>query len=266
MRDTYWELACRQQGGATLINHRHSNQDSYEIIEVLSGEGTVFIMDRTYPFAPGTLILIDAACLHCITPDDIAGYNRNKLIIDKQYLHGVFDAIGARETLDGFFGPNAGSCYYLTAEQARQADRLFCDMEQTDDAWRSLRVVAGLTGMLTMCLRSTGPAEPRADDKLAPALTYIRLHYSEPLTVEQIAAGAHMSKFHLCRLFRRQTGLTIMQYLNEQRLSEARRQLLDTDMSISAVAQNCGFGSSSHFCTLFKRREGMSPREYRQRK
>ena len=45
----------------------------------------------------------------------------------------------------------------------------------------------------------------------------------------------------------------------------AREQLLCSDLPISTIAHNCGFGSSSHFCTLFRQREGVSPREYRQR-
>lgn len=267
MERAYWELACRQQGGATLINHRHSNPDSYEIIQVLSGEGTAFIQDRTYCFAPGTLLLIDAACLHCLTPFDVDGYNRNKLIIDKQYLNGIFNAMHAADMPHMFFGASGGGSYYLTAAQARRADTLFSEMERTPDIpVQSLKIISGLMGILMLCADADAPAPPSQDDKLAPALAYLRLHYAEPISVDDIAAGSHISKFYLCRMFRKNTGLTIMEYLYELRLSEARRLLADTELPISAVAQNCGFGSSSHFCTMFKRREGISPKEYRRNK
>ena len=269
MGERFGEIAYRQRGGATLINHRHVNPDSYEIIQIISGEGTAFMTDRAYPFAPGTLLIIDAAALHCITPDDIEGYGRNKLIIDKQYLHGIFEAMGARDALDGFSAATGGGCFYLDDEQARQVDMLFREMDSIRSvsiAERSLRVVSALLNIITLCMRYTEPVAPRDDDKLAPVLEYISRHYAEQVTVEQLADAAHMSKFYLCHLFRRQTGLKIMQYLCEQRLSAARRLLMFTDLPISAIAQNCGFGSSSRFCTLFRKREGIAPRDYRKRK
>lgn len=267
MQDIFEEIAYRQQGGATLVNHRHRNPDSYEIIQVLGGAGSAFILDRTYPFSAGTLLMIDAASLHCITPRDVSGYNRSKLIIGKQYLRGIFGAMQALDVLDGIFEPHAGGCFYLNDGQTRQADALFRSMEGAsgDGGERSLQVVAALLGLISLCAGATRPVMPRADDKLAPAMQYIRTHYAEPITLEQVASEAHMSKYHLCRLFRRQTGLTLMQYMYEQRISAARRLLTLTDMPISAIAQNCGFASSSHFCTLFRRHEGMAPRDYRRR-
>lgn len=266
MQDIFEEIAYRQQGGATLVNHRHRNPDSYEIIHVLGGEGDAFILDRTYPFSAGTLLMIDAASLHCIMPRDVSGYNRSKLIIDKQYLREIFGAMRAADVLDGIFTPNAGGCFYLSDAQSRQVDALFRSMEGAHGASeRRLRVVAALLGLISLCAGATRPVLPRSDDKLAPVLQYISAHYAEHITLDQLADRVHMSKYHLCRMFRRQTGLTLMQYMYEQRISAARRLLALTDMPISAIAQNCGFASSSHFCTMFRRHEGMSPRDYRRR-
>jgi len=268
MRRYFEEIAYHQRGGASLVNHRHQNPDSYEIIHVLSGGGSAFIEDRTYELIPGTLLLIDAAGLHCITPADVTGYSRSKLIIDKAYLKGVFAAMGAAEALDAFFTPRAGSCFYLSGEQSIRADGLFYGMTaelETGEEASALRVMSSLMGLFDLCSRSMRHVEPRPGDKLAPVLQYLRAHYAEPLTIEQVASELHMSKYYLCHLCRKQTGLTLMQYLCEQRLSAARQQLTCSDLPISAIAQNCGFGSSSRFCTLFRRREGMSPRDYRRR-
>lgn len=262
----FGETAYHQTGGATLVNHRHLNPDSYEIIQVLSGSGTVFILDRSYLLAPGMLLFIDAAFLHCITPADISGYTRNKVILDKSYLDGVFDAIGCSDALNTFFRPHAGSCFYLNDEQTVRADSLFRTMTaslHTDTP--NLPIVSALMSLFSLCSCSSEPVEPHRDDKLAPVLQYLRQHYAEPLTIDRIAEQTHMSKYYLCHLFRRQMGLTLMDYLYEHRLSVARQQLLGTGLPIGTIAQNCGFGSSSHFCTLFRCREGMSPRDYRKK-
>lgn len=266
MPAVFEETAYHQTGGATLVNHRHLNPDSYEIIQVLGGSGTAFILDRTYPIAAGTLLFIDAAFLHCITPADVSGYTRNKVIVGKAYLNGVFNAMGCSEALDAFFCPHAGSCFYLNDEQAARVDGLFRTMTasaHTDSP--CLLTISALMSLFSLCSCFSEPVEPHSDDKLAPVLQYLRQHYAEPLTVDRIAEQTHLSKYYLCHLFRRQMGLTLMDYLYEHRLSVARQQLLSSGMPISAIAQNCGFGSSSHFCTLFRCREGMSPREYRKK-
>jgi len=260
------ELAYRQQGGASLVNHRHRKPDSYEIIHVLSGTGSAFIRDRNYPVRSGTLLFIDAAALHCVTPDDVTEYTRSKLILDRTYLKNVFSAIGAPEALDAYFGAQGGSCFDLDEQQSRRADMLFAGIaESGDGSSERLKVVNALLNLFELCEQTAEPAAPQEDDKLAPVFRYLRLHYAEALSVERIAADTHMSKYHLCHLFRRKTGLTLMEYLYEQRLAAARQQLLMTDLPVSAIAQNCGFGSSSHFSSLFRRRESLSPREYRQK-
>jgi len=266
MNGTFEEYAYHQRGGASLINHKRKNPNSFEIIQIVSGEGSAFIQDRTYPLSSGMLLFIDAASLHCITPADVSCYCRNKLIVAKEYLQDIFRAMQTGDMLEEFFQPYAGTCFYLSENHARQVDGLFRSMEtefREQTPHRNLQVLSSLLGIFTICAEASRQVAPREDDKLAGVMQYLRSHYPEPLTVETIAAETHMSKFYLCHLFRKQTGLTLMQYLYEQRLAAARQQLQFSTDSISTIAQNCGFGSSSHFCTLFRRREGMSPREYR---
>lgn len=272
MRAPFEEFAYRQAGGASLINHRHVNGDGYELIQVLSGEGSALIFDRTYPLRPGALLLIDASYPHCLHPADMNGYVRSKLILDRAYLRGVFSAAGCLHLLDEMTGEHGGLCVYPDEAGREQANRLFAQMRQAfegEAADLCLRVMGALLPLFSL-LRAAGredelPELPHGDEKLAPVLAYLRAHCAEPLTVEEIARAHHISKYYLCRLFRQTTGMTIMGYLYEQRFSLARRLLADSAQSISAIALGCGFGSSSHFCTMFKRREGCSPNAYRRR-
>ena len=266
------EFACRQAGGVPLVNHRHVNGDGYELILVLSGGGSALIFDRAYPLRDGTLLLIDASYPHCLHPADMANYVRSKLIFDRAYLRGVFAAAGCPLLLDEMTQAHGGLCVPLSAEQTAQADGLFLEMNhalQESGAERSLRMLAAFLPLFSLRQAAVQGGAPAAlspgGEKLAPVLSYLRAHCAEPLTVDQIARAQHISKYYLCRLFRQTTGMTIMQYLYEQRFSLARRQLADTAQPISAIALNCGFSSPSHFCTMFRRREGCSPNAYRRR-
>lgn len=274
MHSPFEEFAYHQQGEISLVNHRHVNAESYEMILVLSGGGTALIFDRTCLLTPGTLLFIDASYPHCVHPSRVERYLRSKVIIEKGYLQQVLSAAGMPEALGDIFTPAAGRCLYLDREKSARADQYFLRMKEADAQnnrpGQRLDILAPVFALIALALDEirVGAGEetiPLNEDKLSPVLRYLREKCAETLTVERIAEDNHISKYYLCRLFRKTTGLTLMQYLYEQRLALARQQLADSGQSISSIAQNCGFGSSSHFCTAFRRREGISPNEYRKR-
>jgi AraC-like DNA-binding protein len=101
---------------------------------------------------------------------------------------------------------------------------------------------------------------------------YRRLHrgrdfmcscYALPLSVAQVARVAHLSPFHFQRMFRLAFGCTPMRFLQEQRLSAARRLLLTTDEPVTAVCLAVGAESLGSFSWLFRKRFGASPRSFR---
>lgn len=97
-------------------------------------------------------------------------------------------------------------------------------------------------------------ASPATREELARRLGWaadcILSGYGEPLTLDEIAATARLSKFHLVRLFKRAYGVTPHEFLTRKRVSVARRLLQNTGLSIAEVADQAGFGSRS---ALFRR-------------
>ena len=261
------DFGYRVWGDAQQLGHRHQNANSYEIIQVLSDGGSALISDRTYRLTHSAVLFIDANYLHSVKPEPVSSYCRNKLRVDGQYLRRLFEAMDAQALLDEFYGGQGGTCLVLEDKQSQQLDRLFCRMadalEETDSAVGQLYIHALLMEMFSLCGRYSKPVTPHEQDKLSPVLDYLRAHYTQPLTVEEIARDIHLSKYYLCHLFREKTGMTLMHYLYEYRLSVARQQLRFSQRSISEIALSCGFRSSSHFCAIFRRHEGIAPRDYR---
>jgi AraC family transcriptional regulator len=83
--------------------------------------------------------------------------------------------------------------------------------------------------------------------------------YKERLTLEEIAASVHVAPCHLCRLFRRYTGLPIHRYLNRIRLRAAINRFLDPAANLAGVATDMGFASHSHFSDAFRKEFGLTP-------
>ncbi len=100
-------------------------------------------------------------------------------------------------------------------------------------------------------------------DKLKPVIKYVELHYSEPMTVEEMAAKAGFSESHFMRFFKEAFGVSFITYLNDYRLSMAARMLLSTEESVLNISQQVGFENLSHFNRQFKKKYGKTPREYR---
>jgi AraC family transcriptional regulator, melibiose operon regulatory protein len=91
----------------------------------------------------------------------------------------------------------------------------------------------------------------------------IAQRYTEPLTVEQIAAAVGLHPNYAMSLFRKAFGTTLIEYLTHHRVSHAQRLLATSDEKIVDVAYESGFNSISRFNEAFRRACGCSPREYR---
>lgn len=92
---------------------------------------------------------------------------------------------------------------------------------------------------------------------------YIDLHYSEPISLDDLAAISHLNKYYLSHAFKSQTGLSPIDYLNKTRIKNAKILLESTSYSISEIARFTGFSSQSFFSQRFKKITSVSPRKYR---
>lgn len=123
-----------------------------------------------------------------------------------------------------------------------------------------LEVFAALAGEGENC---------RAEREKAPsqgiknAIDYIRENYKNPLTIDELAGVGHMSAGHFCRLFKKYTFKTPVQYINGVRLSAAMDMLLRTDRKVLDIAFDAGFNSLSYFIGVFKESLGCTPTEFR---
>lgn len=99
--------------------------------------------------------------------------------------------------------------------------------------------------------------------RLQTMIQYIHDHYMEEITLEMIATSASISKSGALHIF--QTGIhcSPVAYLIQYRLAQAAEQLYITQKSVSSIAEETGFTSSSYFCRKFRQYYHMSPNEYR---
>ncbi|MDO4284890.1 MAG: helix-turn-helix domain-containing protein [Eubacteriales bacterium] len=101
------------------------------------------------------------------------------------------------------------------------------------------------------------------DDTVVLVRTYIREHLSEKLSRESLASMVYLTPDYLSHLFKNETGYSLTNYVIHERIEEAKRLLLQTDMNIWDIAISCGFQNISYFSRQFKNFTGITPREFR---
>lgn len=97
------------------------------------------------------------------------------------------------------------------------------------------------------------------------AKTLLQQRFRERLRLDDVARALHVSTFHLCRLFKEETGMPIHRYLNQLRLRYALRELVQGETELAELARAVGFSCQSHFTTAFRKEFGVSPGEARRR-
>ena len=94
-------------------------------------------------------------------------------------------------------------------------------------------------------------------------ILYIDGNLTEELNLHTLAAAHNISAGYLSSLFRKETGTTLTDYVNQRRVARAAELLSTTKLQVQTVAQYSGFMDVQYFSRMFKRIVGMSPREYR---
>ena len=127
-----------------------------------------------------------------------------------------------------------------------------------------------LCGVWLKLMELARPSEDGApgqgtDAQIKGLMVYIREHYPEPISVEELARTAHISKRACFRLFREKLHTTPLEYIRSCRLDAACRMLTKTRLSATEIALSCGLGSSSYFGKVFREVYGCTPMEYRRK-
>ena len=91
-----------------------------------------------------------------------------------------------------------------------------------------------------------------------------KLSENDELSVSEIAEEIGVSKYYMTHLFKKTTGITITDYRNENKISRAKKLLINSNMKITDIAHECGFGNASYFSEVFTSSEKVSPSRYRQ--
>ena len=120
------------------------------------------------------------------------------------------------------------------------------------------RMVLDFTGKMRLLTKKTGTSKPVAD-----CIEYIYVHIQERVTIDDLAVHTGLSPSHLSRLFKKETGVSVSNYIRENKVEKAQELLRFCDFSLIEIANFLSFSSQSHFTQMFREFTGMTPKKYR---
>lgn len=110
------------------------------------------------------------------------------------------------------------------------------------------------------------PRKNRDYQRLSPIIQYMKRHYQEDITLEELAEQIGVTKYYLCRLFKETYDSKPFDYLNQIRIQKAKEYLATQgQMKIKEIGEQVGYNDTSYFCYKFKAHEGCSPVEFRRK-
>ncbi len=134
--------------------------------------------------------------------------------------------------------------------------------ESIQKAVRTIRKKQQELGILP-AEKSPSEAGSGADLVRSRILPYIEENLASSFSVEDLARMAMLNPHYLMRIFKKETGSSILEYVQDLKMQRAREMLTYTGWSVETIAEKLGYGTSSYFYKCFKKHEGMTPREYR---
>lgn len=249
----------------TMEFHAH---DFLELYYFLDGSVTYYIEDQVYDLCPGDLLIIPAGKMHRpVIANEHAAYERMVLWITPQYLQSIDSPAGDLQKNLQKVGEH-GYCVPFRGDETVFVTALLKKLLYMQNNDTDPKFCAGAVELyLWTIFRSYGVIDTthRNETQVIPqVIRYITEHFSEPLTLEDIAAEFFVSKSYLNRHFKAYTNSTVYAYIMALRLTHARRMLREGTPAVEA-GRECGFSDYSTFYKAFKTQTGLSPQQFKSR-
>ena len=248
--------------GAKVEYHYH---EFCKLLLLISGRGGYVVDSQRYLLQPGDVVLIGSRTPHRPELEEDSAYERIIIYIDPEFLH---QSSGGNCDLMELFTAEQGHVLRLREGVRKKvfSQAYALEKELNGEAYgREILCSAALLRLLVEIGRarrqegSTTPSPVTPEDsRVVEWIGYLDRHLQEDLDMDRLAERFFISKFHMMRLFKAQTGFTIHNYLMQRRLLAARN-LIEKGMRSTEACYRCGFRSYSSFTRAYAKHFGTTP-------
>lgn len=252
-----------QETGYLKLRESHvasrKNLESFLIVLVLSGSGVLMYDGRIYELQKGSCFFID-----CMVPY----YHQSSENDPWELIWVHFNGSSSREYYRYFQSNNAPA--FLPAGFADLHQKLegLLDLNEQSDFQteiNSARLIVDILSLLLLDITESKEEKYPGRLTMTEVRKYLDLHYTEKFSLDELSERFFLSKYHLSREFHRYYGITLNQYVITRRLTQAKKLLRFSGLSLEEIARQCGFYDASYLNRQFKSSEGITASEFRRK-
>ena len=246
----------------TIPAHWH---DYLEVLYMMEGELTAVVQAGSYLLTPGNLMIINSKELHMTRANGSVCYIL--LQISAEHLHNFLPS-GTELHFQTMIAPADNGEVF---SGLRQSLEHMLDAYTRQDNGYQFFFAAKLYEFLYHLYRNFCTLSPSAPEtgvnrdleRVTQVMDWVRNHFQKPLTLDDAAASLAVSREYFCRLFKRYTGQTFLEYLNSVRTMHLYEDLKNTDDSITVLMEKNGISNYKVFMRTFKKLYGDTPQKIR---
>lgn len=242
--------------------HAHKNHEIYFLV---SGTRRYFIKDAVYDVSADDVVIIPRRELHRTVTNFPSECERCLIYFPDSYTADIRREIGDA-AFENFL---QWGCFRFSEQDTAYFKILISQMEaeaENRDRLSRLMLSQKLTELLAFAIRRGSP-KGNAPDKDAQRMQivtrFVQENYAQPIRLRDVAQLVYLEDSYFCRQFKKHTGFGFQEYLTQLRLQAATNLLTETELSVNAIAEQCGFSGGNYFGDVFKRTYGISPVQYR---
>ena len=244
------DYVSNSHGGKMAWVHYH---DAYEIYILEKGERS-YIID-------GTFIELSARDVALIKPYELHStdgsvYSRYLLYFKEEYLDRFFSK-EAKEKLLCFFDRKKLS---LDKDNYEKLINLLIRYQNNHE---DFLLFCEIMQIFILCSKEDAITLGERSKLIYRIVEYLAQNFIRVDNLDELATHFFITKPYLCRLFKKETGISVVTFINTRKLQLACEKLQYTRANVEQIAAECGFNSSMYFCKFFKNAMGVSPGEYR---
>ena len=252
----------RSERGENVDYHYH---EFCKLLLLVSGQGAYVVDGQRYRLQPGDAVLINSRSVHRPELESGTPYERIIIYISPEFLSRV--STDSCDLVEIF---SSGRSHVLRLKESayRKVFAMAAELEQELSGEEYGREILSETALLRLLVelgrnmrhqdaQQPQPVMPK-NQRVLEIMRYIDAHLTEDLDVEALAEAFYISKFHMMRLFHREVGTTIHNYLSQRRLLHAR-ELIAKGMRATEACYRSGFRSYSSFTRAYGKHFGTTP-------
>lgn len=247
--------------------------DAIEIMYIVDGHGDFELQNRQFVSGDKGDVLIfysKSAVKKCSLGK--SGMNCISLIVFTEealsFLNDFFDTKDF--TSDDFFNDIRAGDFVVTYPADDLLEKLFFEMTKLPEKFSAYRLKLAVVHALLLMIERKDKRDTTdlyfsgtTGRKVQNVRRLINLNLEKEISIEELAAKVNLNRTTLQKVFKEMYGLTINEYRTKARLQLAKNLLVSTELSITEIAGRCGYANASKFSEVFKRNEGILPKNWR---